>query len=75
MEFIGKVVSTKMNKTVVVEVERFVVHPIYKKRIKKVKKLKVHDDVGVSVGDKVQISSTKPLSKEKHFRILRSVGT
>lgn len=75
MEFIGKVVSTKMNKTVVVEIERFVVHPIYKKRIKKVKKLKVHDDVGVSVGDKVQISSTKPLSKEKHFRILRSVGT
>ena len=75
MEFIGKVVSTKMNKTVVVEVERFVVHPIYKKRIKRVKKLKVHDDVGVSVGDKVQISSTKPLSKEKHFRILRSVGT
>ena len=73
MEFIGKVVSTKMNKTAVVEVERFISHPLYKKRIKKVKKFKAHDEIGVSVGEKVQISSVKPISKEKHFKIARLV--
>ena len=73
MEFIGKVVSTRMNKTAVVEVERFTSHPLYKKRIKKVKKFKAHDEIGVSVGEKVQISSVKPISKEKHFKIVRLV--
>ena len=73
MEFIGKVVSTKMNKTAVVAVERFISHPLYKKRIKKVKKFKAHDEIGVSVGEKVQISSVKPISKEKHFKIARLV--
>ena len=73
MEFIGKVVSTKMNKTAVVEVERFIAHPLYKKRIKKAKKFKAHDEIGVSVGEKVQISSVKPISKEKHFKIVRLV--
>ncbi|OGY27121.1 MAG: 30S ribosomal protein S17 [Candidatus Woykebacteria bacterium RBG_19FT_COMBO_43_10] len=73
MEFIGKVVSTRMNKTAVVEVERFISHPLYKKRIKKVKKFKAHDEIGVSVGEKVQISSVKPISKEKHFKIVRLV--
>jgi len=73
MEFIGKVVSTKMNKTAVVAVERFISHPLYKKRIKKVKKFKAHDEIGVSVGEKVKISSVKPISKEKHFKIARLV--
>ena len=73
MEFIGKVVSTRMNKTAVVEVERFISHPLYKKRIKKVKKFKAHDEIGVSVGEKVKISSVKPISKEKHFKIARLV--
>ena len=73
MEFIGKVVSTKMNKTAVVAVERFISHPLYKKRIKKVKKFKAHDEIGVSVGEKVKISSVKPISKEKHFKIVRLV--
>jgi len=73
MEFIGKVVSTKMNKTAVVAVERFISHPLYKKRIKKVKKFKAHDEIGVSVGEKVRISSVKPISKEKHFKIVRLV--
>ncbi len=73
MEFIGKVVSTKMNKTAVVAVERFISHPLYKKRIKKVKKFKAHDEIGVSVGEKVQISSVRPISKEKYFKIVRLV--
>ena len=62
-----------MNKTAVVEVERFIAHPLYKKRIKKTKKFKAHDEIGVSVGEKVQISSVKPISKEKHFKIVRLV--
>ena len=73
MEFIGKVVSTKMNKTAIVAVERFISHPLYKKRIKKVKRFKAHDEIGVNVGQKVQISSVKPISKEKHFKIVRLV--
>ena len=73
MEFIGKVVSTKMNKTAVVAVERFISHPLYKKRIKKVKKFKAHDEIGVSIGEKVQISSVRPISKEKYFKIVRLV--
>ena len=62
-----------MNKTAVVAVERFISHPLYKKRIKKVKKFKAHDEIGVSVGEKVKISSVKPISKEKHFKIVRLV--
>ncbi len=69
MELIGKVVSTKMNKTVLVETERLVPHPLYRKRLKKTKKFKVHDEVGVKVGDKVKIVSTRPLSKDKYFKV------
>ncbi len=69
MELIGKVVSTKMNKTVLVEIERLVPHPLYRKRLKKTKKFKVHDEVGVKVGDKVKIVSTRPLSKDKYFKV------
>ncbi len=67
MNIAGKVVSTKMNKTAVVKIERLVTHPLYKKRIKKVKKFKAHDELGVKVGDKVLISTSKPISKDKHF--------
>jgi len=67
MNIVGKVVSTKMNKTAVVKIERLVTHPLYKKRIKKVKKFKAHDELGVKVGDKVLISTSKPISKDKHF--------
>ena len=69
MELKGKVISTKMQKTAVVSVERFVTHPIYKKRTKQSKNYKVHDEIGVSVGDFVKIAATRPISKDKHFRI------
>lgn len=73
MEFTGKVVSTKMQKTAVVSVERIVTHPLYKKRTRRSKNYKAHDDIGVSVGDIVKIVSTRPISKDKHFKIVEIV--
>ena len=67
---IGVVVSNKMDKTVVVLVERLTKHPIYKKYIKKKKKFKAHDKENrCAVGDKVLIVETRPLSKEKRWRV------
>jgi small subunit ribosomal protein S17 len=70
---IARVLSTKLQNTVLVEVERFAVHPLYKKRIKRKKRYIVHDDVGVKEGDKVSILSTKPISKRKRFTVLEVV--
>lgn len=72
----GVVVSVKMLKTAVVEVVRRTSHPLYKKLLKRNKKYKV-DTSGfeVSVGDWVRISKTRPLSKEKHFRIVEKIAT
>ena len=67
----GVVVSDKMDKTVVVEVTRFVEHKKYGKRIKKTKKYKAHDENNVKkTGDKVEIEETKPMSKDKHFKVI-----
>ena len=67
---IGKVVSDKMDKTVVVAVETLVRHPLYGKTIKRTTKFKAHDeDNECSVGDKVKIMETRPLSKEKRWRV------
>lgn len=71
--FRGKVISLKMNKTAVVEVQRETVHPLYKKILVRSKKYKI--DTGNStlkVGDTVKIIETKPISKDKHFKILES---
>ena len=67
---IGKVVSKKMDNTVVVEVERFVIHPLYKKRLRRKKKYLVEDTLGVVEGDNVSIKATKPISKRKRFKIV-----
>ena len=68
---IGVVVSDKMDKTVVVKVENFKKHPIYHKRFKVSKKFKAHDENNTCmIGDKVKIMETRPLSKDKHFRVL-----
>lgn len=75
MEFIGKVVSTKMEKTAVVVVERLVSHPLYKKKIHRSKKFSAHDELGVSVGDKVKIESIRPVSKNKHFKIVEVLNS
>ena len=71
MELEGRVISTKMQKTAVVEVEHLVTHPLYGKRIRQRKKFKVHDPFGVRVGDTVKLGNTKPLSRGKHFIIVR----
>ncbi|MFO0774127.1 MAG: 30S ribosomal protein S17 [Nitrospiraceae bacterium] len=68
----GNVVSTKMQKTVVVEIERSVVHPMYKKVLRRVTKLKAHDENGVcKVGDRVKLIQTRPISKQKHWRVVQ----
>ncbi|MBC7087042.1 MAG: 30S ribosomal protein S17 [Tissierellales bacterium] len=67
---IGTVVSDKMDKTVVVAIESLVTHPIYKKKIRKTTKFKAHDENNeCKVGDKVEIMETRPLSKDKRWRV------
>ncbi len=67
----GVVVSDKMDKTAVVLVTRFVMHPKYKKYVKISKKYKAHDaENKAKMGDKVTIEETRPLSKDKHFKII-----
>ncbi|MFZ5752942.1 MAG: 30S ribosomal protein S17 [Bacillota bacterium] len=67
---IGIVVSDKMDKTVVVAIENNVRHPMYNKIMKKTKKYKAHDEENTcKVGDKVKIMETRPLSKDKRWRV------
>lgn len=71
---IGKVVSDKMDKTIVVIVETMVQHPLFKKRIKKSKKFKAHDENNqCGVGDKVKIMETRPISKDKNWRVVEVI--
>lgn len=64
---VGKVVSNKMQKTAVVEVERVFRHPLYHKVVRSVKSYKAHDELGTSPGDKVRIVESKPISKTKYW--------
>ena len=67
---VGRVVSDKMDKTVVVAIEDNVKHPLYKKIIKSTIRLKAHDENNsCGVGDRVLVMETRPLSKEKHWRV------
>ena len=71
---IGIVESNKMDKTIVVKVETSVRHPIYKKTIKRTYKLKAHDEENVcQIGDKVKVMETRPLSKDKRWRLVEVV--
>jgi small subunit ribosomal protein S17 len=71
----GIVVSDKMQKTVVVAIERRVPHPIYGKMITRTKRLKVHDEENsAKVGDTVRIVETRPLSKDKRWRLVEIVN-
>ncbi len=68
---LGTVISNKMNKTVVVAVTRLVQHAVYKKTIKKVTKFKAHDEENkCNVGDVVSVVETRPISKDKRWKIL-----
>ena len=71
-ELTGTVVSRKMDKTAVVLVEYWEVHPLYAKRIRRTRKVKAHDEKNeTQVGDVVLLSETRPLSKEKQWRVVR----
>lgn len=71
---VGRVVSDKMQKTVVVAIERRVPHPVYGKMVTRTKKLKAHDEENTAkTGDLVRIAETKPLSKDKRWRLVEIV--
>ena len=71
---VGKVVSDKMDKTVVVIVEDRVAHPVYKKIIKRTYRLKAHDEMNeCGVGDTVKVMETRPLSKDKRWRVVEII--
>ena len=70
----GKVVSNKMQKTIVVAVEDHVKHPLYNKIVKKTYKLKAHDENNeCNIGDTVKVMETRPLSKDKRWRLVEIV--
>ncbi len=69
----GIVISNKMQKTVVVKVEKVKEHPKYKKRFKVHKKYKVHSDQECQVGDRVVIEECRPLSKDKKWKIIKKI--
>ncbi len=71
---IGKVISDKMDKTIVVAIETSVKHPLYKKIVKRTYKLKAHDENNeCKTGDKVKVMETRPLSKDKRWRLVEIV--
>ena len=73
-EFVGEVVSNKMQKTVIVIVKRLVRHGRYGKVLRRVTRLKAHDEKNeCQIGDRVRLGETRPLSKDKHFRVLEIV--
>ena len=71
---IGQVVSDKMDKTIVVAIEDSVQHPLYKKIMKRTYKLKAHDENNeCGIGDTVEVMETRPLSKDKRWRLVRII--
>ena len=71
---VGVVVSNKMDKTITVSVEDFVRHPLYGKAVKRTKKVKAHDENNeCNIGDKVRIMETRPLSRDKRWRLVNIV--
>ena len=71
--FTGKVIATKMKDTTTVMIERVVIHPIYKKRITRIKKCHVHDSIGVKVNQKVKFITSRPYSKLKRWKVIEIV--
>ncbi len=68
---LGRVVSNKMDKTVVVAVESYRPHPVYKRQVRRIKRFKAHDEQNAcAIGDVVRIEETRPLSKEKRWRVV-----
>ncbi len=73
-QLIGKVVSNKMDKTAVVEIENIVMHSLYKKSVRRTKKIKSHDEKNeCSIGDIVCVEESRPLSREKRYRLVEII--
>jgi small subunit ribosomal protein S17 len=73
-EFVGLVKSDKMDKTIVVAVETTALHPLYKKYVKRVKKLKAHDEANdAKTGDRVRVVECRPVSREKCWKLTEIV--
>ncbi len=73
-QIIGKVISNKMDKTIVVEIERLMMHSLYKKPVRRSKRVKGHDEKNeCSIGDTVLIEETRPLSKDKRYRLVEII--
>lgn len=70
---VGIVVSNKMQKTVVVRIERRVQHPLYGKVVLRTARFKAHDEIGCDEGDRVEIMETRPLSKQKRWRVTQII--
>ena len=71
---VGRVVSNKMDKTIVVAIADRVAHPLYKKIVKRTYKLKAHDEKNeCTIGDRVRVMETRPLSKEKRWRLVEVI--
>ena|SRR5215475_2156762 len=70
---IGIVQSDKMQKTVVVRVDRLVLHPRYRRYVRRTSRFMAHDELGATIGDKVRIVETRPLSNRKRWRVLEIV--
>lgn len=69
----GIVIAKKMDKTATVAVERVVVHPLYQKRLKRIKKYQVHDEIGTEAGNRVRFAASKPYSKTKKWKIIKII--
>jgi len=69
----GLVSSNKMTKTVVVQLDQRIQHGLYGKTVRKSNKIKAHDEFSCDIGDTVEVMETRPLSKEKHWRVIRIV--
>jgi small subunit ribosomal protein S17 len=69
----GVVTSNKMEKTVVVRMDRAFQHPLYGKTVRRTNKVKAHDLLGCDIGDTVEIMETRPISREKRWRVVRIV--
>jgi small subunit ribosomal protein S17 len=73
-EFIGIVTSDKMMKTMTVAIETLKLHPVYKKYVKRVKKVKAHDEKNdANIGGKVRVIESRPLSKDKHWKLVEII--
>ncbi|KKR92006.1 MAG: 30S ribosomal protein S17 [Candidatus Woesebacteria bacterium GW2011_GWA1_41_13b] len=70
---LGKIISNKMKQTVVVEVARFMAHPLYHKRVKRTTKFHAHDETGAKPGDNVKMMPISPMSKTKTWKVIEIV--